>query len=180
MGLTHQPSLYSYSLWAKKQWDGDECPRVFLCLVPTHSKMPQLKLLFPSYPDEPQGCWISSIFLQRGEGHTVCHAGRTEDDTVWPASCSVHREGCTVFLYSHQRRGKAGSCVLWDSQWEHIDRSALRHSRPLAVAKRMRTMGSAVWFVGRVVPRRSIGYEVIPKPELVNFRRTVGKVTVTI
>lgn len=43
---------------------------------------------------------------------------------------------------------------------EHIDSSALRHSSSLAVAKRMRTVGSTVWFVGKVIPKCSIGNEV--------------------
>lgn len=72
-----------------------------------------------------------------------------------PASCSVHREGRTV-----NSAGGRQEIELWDSEFKHIDSSALRHSWPLAVAKRMRTVGSTVWFVGRFIPKCSIGNEV--------------------
>lgn len=106
--------------FASMKKEDAECPHVFLCLIPVHPKNTQAVPLFPSYPEEIKGCWISSILLQLDDC-VVDSAGRAEGEGAGPACCSMRREGYTGLL-SCQRCGReTGNVHLGAWQCERFD-----------------------------------------------------------
>lgn len=81
--------------------------------------------------------------------------------TQWDQHLAMFTEKVVQYSCTVSSAGGRQKIALWDSQCEHIDSFALGHSWLLAVAKRMRTVGSTGWFVGKVVLKcSSIGNEV--------------------
>lgn len=69
--------------------------------------------------------------------------------TQWNRHFAVSTEKGVQYSCTVNSAGERQEIELWDSEFKHIDGSALRHSWPLAVAKRMRTVGSIVWLCGK-------------------------------
>lgn len=80
--------------------------------------------------------------------------------TQWDQHFAVCTKKGVQYSCTVNSAGGRQEIVLWDSQCEPTDSSAQRHSQLLAVAKRMRSVGGAVWFVAKVLPKCSIDNEV--------------------
>lgn len=86
-----------------------------LFLAPTLCKTPQLKLLFLSYPDEPQSCCISSVFLQWGE--VIQFAMQAElRMTQGDQHLAVPTEKGVQYSCTVNSAGGRQEIALWDSQ----------------------------------------------------------------